>query len=242
MAARLPKRLIYLSPVIEGLATVPTAELNEDNEFAFSLVNNAVRQRIAGLTPSKAERTLEQDSDALSGWLAQPGQEQSPGHFISGVLLGILGFGGIDELLGNEPECPQPPPRYRPVMDPPEGYESSEGCGWVTWIRGDLQVTITPYADPPWTLMIEQPAEAIASFGIVDTKISFGDCVKGRKRLSVINRHVFLKSVGYVLEVPGGWVDVRAQSKRDFDETTLESKFHTLQVVSTEPGRTTACS
>ena len=253
MATRLPKRIAYLAPVIEQLATIVPDELNEDNEAAFTLVRDAVRQRIAGHSRSKAERTLESDADALNAWLAQPGQEQSPAHFVSGAFLGILGYGGVEQLQGNEAESKLPPPTCMVAMDPPEGFKTTSDClGWMVLKRGDLQVVVTPSLDRPWNLLTDVPEgfyEAIsATLGIEvpkvdmrDKNVSFGNLAKGKKRLCVINRHEYLKNVDYVLEVPGGWVHVCAQSKQDFDDSILESRFHTLHVVPAEAGRTAIC-
>lgn len=229
----LPRRLQYLGPVIDQLATVPSEKLNEDNEFAFSVVNSALRERVAGLSQSKAERTLEQDADALSVWLAQPGQEQSVAHFIAGSFIGILSFGGTEQLLAPESEPEPPPPKFTVAIDPPDGFEVSESHGWIVLKGQKLDVSITPFIDAPWTLLTPQPAGVLAALGSVDTKVTFG-AASGTKRLSVIDRHVYLKDVRYVLEVPGGWVYVVVQSDREFDESILESRFHTLRVIPTE--------
>jgi hypothetical protein len=65
---------------------------------------------------------------------------------------------------------------------------------------------------------------------IQDTNVSFGDA-GGTKRVTVADRHVFFKSVAYVLQVPGGWVQISVQATgEDFDEAAVESKFSTLRV------------
>jgi hypothetical protein len=230
----LPRRLRYLEPVIDQLATISPDELNEDNQFAFTLVRDALQQRVANLSPSKAEKTLEVDAYALNAWLARPSQEQSPAHFIAGSLLGILSFDGIAELLGNEPEPELPPLKFKVTMNAPEGFEMTEDYGWIILKARKLVVTINPFADRPFGFMEPGPPVLLAALGLVDSRVSFGD-VWGKKRLSVINNTKgFLKDVGYELVVPGGWVQIGAQSTEDFDEAILEASFHTLRVVPVE--------
>ncbi len=236
MATRLPKRLGYLRSVIEQLAIVDPDELDECNGLAFSPVNEALRQRVAGLSPTRAEQTLQQDAAALNAWLAQPGKEQSPAHYISGVLLGISQFGGTDELLGTEPKHQLPPPKSRAVMEPPEGFDMIESEGSLLLIKTKLEVVIAPYVDPPWWLF-EKPYEFLALDGFVDTKVNYGELVQGKKR-ELLYRHKDLQILCYFLEVPGGWVDVNGRSVQEFDESILESKFHTLRVESTEASLT----
>jgi hypothetical protein len=231
VSAQLPKRIRYLLPVIAELDRIPPDELNEDNEIAFSLVSEALRQRVVGASSARAETTLQKDADALNAWLADPGQQFSGAHFISGALLGILGYDGVQQLLGNEPEPPLPPAPCKATLQPPDGFETSDAYTGMVLKKGELMVFIDAWLEAPWTLMIEQPAELLAISGIVESKVRFGDIVRGTTRLCEIHGPVFLKNVGYVLEVPGGWVSISSQSNTPFDEAILEAKLHTLKVV-----------
>jgi hypothetical protein len=231
---RLPAELEYLAPVIERLDAIK-GDLNEDNEFAGALVENVLRERVRGLTPAEADQLLVDDSDALAEWLQHPGLEDSSAHFVNGFLLGASGSGR--EFLG-EPFVPTLPPQPTVDMEIPDGFELVDTRGGMQLKAGKVQVLIqavdTKLIDPRALMGGGNMAAFQSAFPgmpqIDDCDVSFGD-VRGTKRVTVADRQVFFKSVAYLLQVPGGWVQILIQATgEDFDETIVESKFSTLRV------------
>ena len=89
----LPKRLSYLQPVFDAFNSLPPEELNEDVDT--TPLENALRQRIQGLTFEKAEQRIETDAKTLMQWLEGAGAGSPPGYFISTWLSPFI----VAELL-----------------------------------------------------------------------------------------------------------------------------------------------
>jgi hypothetical protein len=98
MPTPLPKQLAYLAPVIEELENFDPDSLGDDNPDAMDVVELAVRARVRGMDAQGARTAVEEDSAALKQWLQQDDVADSPAHYIYGAMLGMIMFGGFDEL------------------------------------------------------------------------------------------------------------------------------------------------
>jgi hypothetical protein len=228
--ASFPKRLAYLKPVIAHLGAIALEELDENNPTAASLVEDALRQRIQGLSIRKAERVLDEDRKAIHRFLGEALRtETSPLHFIYYMYLDVPGI--VDVLQNEEPELP--PLKFKMAMETPEGFQLSESYSCILLKKGMLEGTIHGCDDVSLNPSLYEIADWDRPF-LVDSDVRFGE-VGGRKYLSVINhKGFFLKTVGYTLDVPGGWVHVQVQGKENFDESVLESRFHTIRILPLE--------
>jgi len=101
MTSPLPGQLAYLSPVIEKLETFDPDSLHEDNDEAFEIVNNALKQRIKGMDKPSAVSALEEEQNLLEEWLSQPELDTSPAHFIHGVFFFLTTSGPLDNLYSD---------------------------------------------------------------------------------------------------------------------------------------------
>lgn len=110
----LPPRLEYLRPVIQHFVENPLSEPYEDTDT--SVLEDALRKRIKGLTGTKAEKTLREDRKALAAWIANSKNPDSPAHFILGwMMMGVGPLLGNDDMIGTVSDMisdlPTAPPR-----------------------------------------------------------------------------------------------------------------------------------
>lgn len=137
-----PRRLVYLRPVLEQLARIPTCELNEDVDT--SVLDAAFRMRIEGLPSAKARRLLAADIKSMASWMNKCGGDKAAAHFVLGWLAGakgaLLGPGDqVVSLLDMLSDLPPPPPGREfgplPSMHPFHGVLSVEGSDVYFYIR-----------------------------------------------------------------------------------------------------------
>ena len=98
MATELPSRLAYLATVMSKLAEFEPADLGDDNPAAGDIVESAVRSRLQGLDEAEAKSVLQEDRDLLGKWLNEPGAEDSTGHYVYGMLMGMTMWADFGEL------------------------------------------------------------------------------------------------------------------------------------------------
>ena len=223
----LPSRLAYLQPALDWLATLPADELDEDTDS--SLVDNALRTRISGMSESEAQQLIDDDGQALEGWLDQPGMELSPGNFI----LGLLSLPDLAHFMLVPPE--PPPPRI--LFEAPDGYQIVERPNGLNLEVGLLIGCINVIDVATAEFLQEQKKQTLSLPHVnVDCSIDqvcFGPVIGTRHRL--IDTVTQWKRVEYFLDVPGGHVYVMLDAGgKDFDEAPMEACLHTLRVE--EPG------
>ena len=100
MPSPLPERIDYLAATLVDLEKFDPEDLGDDNPDAMDLVESALRGRLRGMSGAQAKRTVEEDGNVLAGWLAQPGLEVSTGHYVHGVLMGMLMFADFGDFIG----------------------------------------------------------------------------------------------------------------------------------------------
>jgi hypothetical protein len=232
-ASSLPERLRYLQPFRKQFTNRRPEELNEYTGTGplFSLL----QKRIEGLSTAQAEDLLKEDGAALQSWLSEPEQQNDCLHFAS-VFLSMVEpselVGQISEHIRRSAE-PQP----FAEMDLPKGAK----------LRKDKLVSFK-------RLLIALDAvseEAAANFAELEGRRGAGDAgveigvfpvrfgqVTGTKyvRKGESWRGPY-KEVRYVLTVPGGHIYASASpfgkhvDESKWDESELETSFHTLRVV-----------
>ena len=226
-APRLPEKLGYLDPVRKGLAALPLEELNEDMDTAP--FEKALRERTKGLPVEEATRVLREDRDELQRWLARPGNENNPLHFLYGFLL--IAADSIDELLHPPPE--PPPPGAIEMKFPPGGRAKKRDTAWEVRLRG-VALLLFPNDKTGFDLHIEtfNVAAGLEKGAAVwaITPVVFGR-VRGVKFVRVASA-LRLKEVHYALEVPGGYCTGEITGPgTDWDESNLEQCFGSLRLV-----------
>jgi hypothetical protein len=226
----LPTRLRYLESFRKYLARLGPEEINEDTDL--TIVREAVRKRVKGLSPEQARAALSHDGAELSRWLSTPEQQNDVLHF----LPPFLAMDAADPLL-QEPEASQP--EREVSMSLPKGAKVSKenGCWSVTWSRMLLGLF-------PADLARMESETARFRDGAKRRPMQDGDgieigdvhysSVRGVKRIYRQVWPALGKRVDYALQVPGGAVIATLQSMRgepDFEESKFEGQFHTLQVI-----------
>jgi hypothetical protein len=98
MPTELPQRLAYLATAMNELSRFDPAELGDDNPEALDIVESAARSRVRGLDGEEAKSVLEADCEQLRDWLNQPGVEAGTGHYVCGVLMGIMMWADFGDL------------------------------------------------------------------------------------------------------------------------------------------------
>ena len=221
----LPPDLAYLSPVIAQLESVAPEDLHEDNDKAINLIESALRGRVRGLPRREADGLLESDRRAFGAWLEIYGDRAESAYFIEGLLLGL----GAEFLQAPRPELS--PATLHVFMESPPGYDLGPSDGSLLLERDGFTAVVMPIDTSlinPRRLMGAIPADFAGAGAMVDSDVEFGP-VRGTKRLHTIAPPDEFKSATYVLEVPGGWVQVTLQGAC-LDETVFESQFQTLRV------------
>ena len=119
-------------------------------------------------------------------------------------------------------------------MDLPDGarLKTEQGAWKVRW-RGFLFV-LGPSTKKGYDQQFEQFKKTGGQYSHLVSKtvtpVTFGS-VRGIKHVEII-RDIDSKSVDYVLEVPGGFVDVGILKRgTTWDESEWEQLFHTIQMI-----------
>lgn len=97
MPSGTPDQIGYFAPVFDALARFEPEELGDDNPEAMSIVEDAVRKRVAGTDPDDARETIQADADQLQAYMATPDAPRTAGY-VFGVLFGMTMYADFEEL------------------------------------------------------------------------------------------------------------------------------------------------
>lgn len=238
MPAPLPKQLGYLESVLQMLHTLPADGVNEDIDT--TTLESALRVRVSGLSIREAQDRLSEDRKALKAWFKEAGDPNGSGQW----LLAFLGYmpGAMVRSLLAPPaaERPKPASRGSIVIEPPEGWlakldnDSSSLSLWKDGQQvggiGIIKSTSLGLYRRRYDAMSQSvsPSESWTK-----SVVQLGEC-RGVKYSYSSSAPVVLKSVRYLLEVPGGVVEACYGSNpggEDFDEVAFEDKLRTLRVI-----------
>ncbi len=249
----LPERLQYLLPFRKKFASRPPEELDEDSGYKALLA--ILRKRIAGHSAEQAERLLEEDKAALQNWLSKPEQTNDCLHFAAGVFLIASPAELVKQVLEESKRQKESLPWVE--MNLPEGIKprrfDDEGDGgmFVKWMGLAFSIGLpTTHANRPAAL--HDFRNKVTSFAVQFGKVTGTKFIEiGENRFGRPDKRII-----YVLAVPGGQVEVslvflgkqpsakwdeanwKEYSQLDqskWDETPVESFFHTLRVVMKPP-------
>ena len=240
-ASSLPQRLRYLQPFRRKFISRPE-ELNEDS--GPPVLMRLFSKRVHGLSFNDSEKLLEQDLSELQEWLSDSVQVNDPLHFALGFSL-IASPAEIVKLIRDEAEKPAQPKLCLRFELPPGAKKrhvpavEEEGV-LISW-RG-LLVALEALLEEPFTKLAAVAAGPSRANEVpICSDVRFG-LVSGRK--FVVRGESWrgsYKQITYALKVPGGQVfgSVSAHGKKvdelNWDETSLESYFHSLHVVTVAP-------
>jgi hypothetical protein len=233
----LPKELNYLKSAAEELATIPPDELTDDIDS--SKLDAALRERISGLKLRDAVARLTEDSTILKRWL-----QEAKGH---DAVIWIAGYLMRPGPLARQLLAPPPPPDYTVGFEAPLGWAATSGPRALSLTKGKLHCYVMVLDKSGFERFQRDAANReeqqrnsknpLADFGVwTATSVVFEQCY-GQKYLYIRAGEAAWKQVDYLLEVPGGFVFVRVghASGKDFDETDVEQKFHSLAVIPPKP-------
>jgi len=232
----LPKELDYLELAAAELSKIPSSQLDECVEAPK--LDEALRERVAGMTLSGAVRQLTDDSENLSAWLENGGHEPAPWAFW------VEGFLGQPEMIARSLLAPRPP-RMLPIatMEPPKGWQRRMTKSGLTFEEGDLfcvvmaldksQFEARQHENQRREQLQASSANPWRAIGGQWSSSNFnaGQC-NGIKSVYIQSGRARWKEVHYLVEVPGGYADVhvgRAKGKQ-FEETEVEAVLGTLRV------------
>lgn len=234
----LPKELNYLDEVASVLARIPQDQINEDVDM--DAIEAALRQRVKGMKLRDAISRLTEDRAILEQWLQQKGHKSSPAFLISIYMM-------RPGPLARQLLAPPLPPEPEIVMETPEGWTSKASPRSLEMKKGKLFCSIILYdragfEHVMWSVRHRKELQwgsnnPWANLGVwSELPAQFGLC-HGEKHHYAQTGKTNWKSVEYGLEVPGGYVYVRVghTSGKDFDETEVEQKLHTLKVIPPKP-------
>lgn len=252
----LPEELKYLQPFRKKFASRPSEELDET---AFASLLQILEKRIAGLSDEAAEKLLDQDSVALSNWLSAPEQSTDCLHFAKAAFY----IASPSEMLRMIREQSEKQKQLLPCVEmdlwpdvKPRRFEE-DGDGGMFVKRKGLLFAIGVVSEET-AAKGQRPASLHVGYKqVTSSPVRFGG-VTGTKYVGIIDdvTGVAAKSIIYVLAVPGGHVEVsvvfigkrpkakcnKAKTEEDtridltkWDETPVESFFHTLRVVMKQP-------
>ena len=231
MTQPLPERLRYLEPVRKQLAGLGPDEIHEETDL--SVLRRVVRKQVKGLAEELARVLLREDAAELERWLSTAEEPDTRLYFITPILPDA-----IEVLLTEQP--PTPPERGEVRMELPEGAKVTvENGTWsVKW--GRLWLFVYPRHREEMHIEAGRWKGDAKSQPMVDgngnsvAEVRFGAVVGIKCTWKEKARRI--KRVGYALDVPGGHIVAYVDSRRaDFDESPLESYFHSMRVVNYPP-------
>jgi hypothetical protein len=258
-AASLPERLQYLQPFRKQFASRPE-ELNEDSGFAPLLA--LLQKRIAKRSVEEAEKLLEEDIATLENWLASPDQINDCLHFARGVFLIASPAELVKQVRAESEKQKEPLPWVEmdlPTNIKPRRFEKEgEGGMLVKW-KG-LWFTISVISDEKAAKGEKPAALWDPKNEVTCSSVQFSK-VTGLKYVEIMQLESGRphKRIIYVLAVPGGHLEIsinfigkKPSSKWDeakleewrreqaligskWDETPVESFFHSLRIVMKQP-------
>lgn len=231
----LPKELDYLEPVAQELAKLPPEELTERVDVITGL-EAALRARVDGLKLRDAVSRLTGDHEILKRWLEET-------KATDGAVFWIAGFLMRPGPLARSLLAPPPPPEPTVAIEPPAGWQKQSFPRRLDIRKGKLGCSILILDEAGFTRrqhkndhreeLQKSPKNPWAGLGVWSkSSVKFGEC-RGEKHLYVQHGKTNWKSVDYLLDVPGGFVNVYLGHEKgmDFDESEIEARLHTLKVI-----------
>jgi len=229
----LPTELNYLEPVAKELAKLPPDDLNEDVDASKLLA--ALRNRVKGLELRDAISQLTKDSEVLQKWIKETKTSEGAVFFISAYFL-------RPGPLARDLLAPPPPPEPTVSVEMESDWETKEFPRRLDLFKQKIYCSIAVLDKQGFDIhkhksdhrqeLQKSPQNLWASLGVwTKTPVRFGEC-HGEKSIYVQPGKTNWKSVDYLLEVPGGYVNAHLgrEKGKDFDEMEFEKKFHTLKV------------
>jgi hypothetical protein len=236
MSAMLPEQLRYLEAALRQLANTPAEKLSEDVDV--STLEGALRCRVRGLSIREAQERLQEDRELLANWLDSSENEAASGQW----LLAFLGYrpGALARRLLAPPVAQERLPEI--TFELPDGWSFERVPLSLQLRRGRKTMgTIISIDASSLAHMLyhNEVRDKLQSqnrnpLGVV------GSWAKSPVQYREVRGHKFLynqiapvpwKSVQYLLDVPGGSVNIMLDGGgRDFDETEFEAQLHTLRV------------
>jgi hypothetical protein len=225
----LPDELGYLQPFVNWLGKYSPDGLNEDIDAAR--LERALRRRVRGLSVLEAQRRLAADREALRSWLESSAPQGHPAQWV----LGFLSHPKLaKELL--EP-APGRPPEPLIEFEPPAGWRVRVTPFNLNLRKGKPTASITLINEFSFrNLQVPGSQRFPPGEGRVEEQaMQFGE-VKGTKYWRIQTAPVPSRQMDYVLEVPGGFVNIvlRRADGQEFDEQPFEAQLGTLRLA--EPG------
>ena len=234
----LPEELRYLEPVLQEMRKVPPDELDESLDT--TRLEAALRERVKNFGRRGAVKRLAADRDALEKWLTESGGEDPVAAWVIGYLMrpGAL----VPWLLLSPTYIMPPSPTI--VFEAPTGWSMEHSPFWLHVSKGGLTAHIGVIDKSALEMMRAQNEmrEKVTEHppGVYPegfdgrwrrSAAQFDEC-RGDKYVFSQTMPAFWKAVQYLLEVPGGAVHCAIdEGGKDFDESALEEKLHTLRVV-----------
>jgi len=233
MATALPEQLRYLEPALRELARLPAEQLNEDVDA--SALEAVLRGRVLGLSIREAQAQLNDDRELLHSWLKSSGTDHGSGEWVVGYRPGQL----ARRLLA-PPEAHENLPSI--TFEPPVGWSfervplslhlrrGRKKMGAIILIDASSLAHMLHQNEMRDTIQsqIRNPLAVVGRW--TKSHVQFGGA-HGHKFLYSQAAPVPWKSVQYLLEVPGGSVNVMLDAGgKDFNESEFEARLHTLEI------------
>lgn len=237
MPTRLPAQLGYLESVLQALRALPADEVNEDIETTE--LESALRVRESGLSIREAQERLSEDRKALKAWLKEAGDPNGSGQWLIAFLSYIPGAMVRSLLAPPDAERPKAISRGKIFVDLPTGWSAKpdDSTSSVSLWRNGQQVggiaIIRTTSLGFYRRRYDSMTQSTSPSGSWSkSMVQFGDC-RGDKYSYSRAAPVLLKTIRYVLEVPGGAVEAYHASGpggQNFDEAAFEETLKSIRV------------
>jgi hypothetical protein len=230
----LPKELDYLEVAASELAKLPPEEIDE--LAATTQLEAALRDRVKGLTLREAVSRLTEDHKRLKGWIKESKTNDGGILFLAAYLM-------RPGPLARQLLAPPLPPDPTIGIDPPQDWISKAAPRSLVLKKGKQFCAIwiwdkSTFESRQWDAnkreeMQRSSKNPWANLGVWTRQtVKFGEST-GEKFVYSQSGNANWKQVDYLLEIPGGLVEVRIghEAGRDFDESEIEACLSTLKVI-----------
>lgn len=237
MPTPLPTQLSYLESALQKLQALPEDEVNEDIDSTE--LESALRGRVLGMSIRQAQDRLSEDRRALKAWLKEEGDPNGSGQWLVAFLSYMRGAMVRSLLAPPDAEKPKPASRGKIVVELPVGWSAKSDdstSSLLLWRDGQqvggigiIKLTSLDFYRRRFDSMIQSTSSLESCSKSV---VQLGDCC-GDKYSYSRTGPVVLKSVRYVLEVPGGAVEAYHGSSpggQNFDEAAFEDALKSVRV------------
>lgn len=237
----LPKCLEYLRAFRRQTAKLAPEEINEDMDL--SLLNGLLLKRIEGLTLDQGKRTLDEDHQALDGWLKTTAAPDAGMFFLNGYLGALPEL--VDLLLEARAKSTAKP-KFVIQLPPDVKAKTKNGILWeIRWMGA--KVFAYPEDQSGFEYHVKQFREGprhkqttvtneVGDYTITVNDVEYGSVV-GIRRITDMPV-VEVVHIEYALRVPGGYVFVSVlksgnrTSAAKFKEAgmKIEQCFHSIRI------------